>query len=126
VAGAVLRLLQNGFDIKRFYGGRDLFGLVAYDSNDFFRVQRQAGANYVIYERAAAGVMQNFGEAGFEASAFASGEDENGKIVIGHGQSIVHWTRRFDNAGIIGGEEVSRPRRIGERGRKRRGRVLRW
>jgi hypothetical protein len=65
-------------------------------------VERQAGADDVIHKRAATGMVKNFCEAGFEAGAFASGEDEDGNIVIGHGQSIVHWTRSFDNAGIIG------------------------
>ena len=37
--------------------------------------------------------------AGFQAGAFTSGEDEDGYVVIGHGESIVHWTRSFDNAG---------------------------
>jgi hypothetical protein len=44
--------------------------------------------------------MQDFGEAGFQAGAFASGEDEDSNVVIGHGQSIVHWTRGFDNVRI--------------------------
>jgi hypothetical protein len=48
-------------------------------------------------------MVQNFGEAGFEAGAFASGEDKDSNVVIGHGLSIVHWTRSFDNAGISGG-----------------------
>ena len=51
-------------------------------------------------------LMQDFGEAGFEAGAFASGEDEDGNVVIGHGQSIVYWTWSFDNAGI--GRESSK------------------
>ena len=96
-------MLQNGFDFEGFDGGGDLFGLVADDGDDFFHVQRQAGADDVINQRAATGMVKNFCEAGFEASAFASGEDEDGNVVIGHGQSIVHWTRSFDNAGIIGG-----------------------
>jgi hypothetical protein len=102
VAGAVLWLLQNSFDVESSDGCGNLFGLVAYDSNDFFRVERHAGANDVIHKWAATGVMQDFGKAGFEAGAFASGEDEDDCVVIGHGQSIVHWTWSFDNAGIIG------------------------
>jgi hypothetical protein len=102
MAGAVLRLLQNCFDAERFDDGGNLFCLVADDGNDFSCVERQAGADDVIDERAATGVVQNFGEAGFEAGAFASGEDEDSNVVIGHGQSIVYWTRSFDNAGIIG------------------------
>jgi len=69
-------------------------------------LERQAGADYMIYERAAAGVMKNFGEAGFQAGAFASGEDEDGYVVIGHGRSIVHWTRGFDNVRMEGSLEV--------------------
>jgi len=80
-----------------------LFGLVADDGNDSFWVERQAGADDVVNERTATGVMQDFCEAGFEARAFASGENEDSGVVIGHGQSIVHWTRGFDNAGIRGG-----------------------
>ena len=45
-------------------------------------------------------MVQDFCEAGFEAGAFASGEDEDSNVVIGHGQSIVHWTRSFDNVRI--------------------------
>jgi len=105
VAGTVLRLLQNSFDIEKFDGGGNLFGLMADYGDDFFCVERQAGPDYVIDERAAAGVVKNFGEAGFKASAFASGEDEDSNIVIGHGRSIVHWTRSFDNAGISGGRK---------------------
>lgn len=100
VAGAVLGLLENGFDFEGFDGGGNLFGLVADDGDDFFGVERQTGADYMIDERAASGMMQNFGEAGFEAGAFTGGEDEDGCVVIGHGQSIVHWTRSFDNAGM--------------------------
>jgi hypothetical protein len=74
-----------------------LFRLVADDSDDFFRVERQAGADDLIHEGAATGMMQNFCETGFEAGALASGEDEDGNVVIGHGKSIVHWTRAFDN-----------------------------
>jgi hypothetical protein len=105
VAGAVLRLLQNGFRAERFDGGGNLFGLVSDYSDDFFCVERQAGADHVIDERATTGVVKNFCEAGLEASAFTSSEDEDGNIVIGHGQSIVHWTRSFDNAGLYGGGE---------------------
>ncbi len=105
VAGAVLRLLQDGLDFKLLYGCGNLFGLVADHGDYSFGAERQAGADYVIDERAAAGVMKNFGEAGFKASAFASGEDEDSNIVIGHGRSIVHWTRSFDNAGISGGQK---------------------
>ena len=83
-----------------------MFGLVADDGDDFFCMERQAGSDNVIHERAASGVVQDFCEAGFEAGAFASGEDEDGCVVIGHGQSIVYWTRRFDNAGINGWMEV--------------------
>ena len=100
VAGAVLWLLQNGFDFEGFDGGGNLFGLVADHGDDFFRVEGQAGTDDMIDERAATGVMKNFGEAGFEASAFASGEDEDGYVVIGHGRSIVTWTWNFDNAGM--------------------------
>jgi len=102
VAGAVLRLLQNGLDLKRFDGGGNLFGLVADDGDDFFCMERQAGADDVVNEQTATGVVQDFCEAGFEAGAFASGEDEDSYVVIGHGQSIVHWTRSFDNAGLYG------------------------
>jgi hypothetical protein len=105
VTGAVLGLLQNGFYIERSDGGGNLFGLVADDSDDFLGVKWQTGTDDVINQRAATGVMQNFSEAGFEASAFASGEDEDGYIVIGHGQSIVHGTRGFDNAVIYGKSE---------------------
>ena len=55
VAGAVLRLLQDGFDIERLDGGGNLFGLMADDGDDFFGVKRQAGADDVIDERAATG-----------------------------------------------------------------------
>jgi len=103
VAGAVLRLLQNGFRAERFDGGGNLFRLVTDDGNDFFRVERQASADDVIHKRTATGMMENFCEAGLEACAFASGEDEDSGVVVGHGQSIVHWTRGFDNAGIRGG-----------------------
>jgi hypothetical protein len=103
VAGAVLRQLQNGFDAEWFDEGGNLFCLVADDGNDFSCVERQAGADDVVNERTATGGVQDFCEAGFEAGAFASGEDEDGYVVIGHGQSIVHWTRSFDNAGISGG-----------------------
>ena len=103
-----MRLLQDGFDVERFDGRGNLFRLVADDSDDFFRVERQAGADDVIHERVATGVVQDFCEAGFEACAFASGEDEDGNVVIGHGQSIVYWTRSFDNAGINGGTEVQK------------------
>src|ERR1700756_2915277 len=103
VAGAVLRLLQNSFRAERFDRGGNLFRLVANNGNDFFRVERQASANDVIHKRAATGMMKDFCEAGFEACAFASGGDEDSGVVIGHGQSIVHWTRVFDNAGIRGG-----------------------
>src|SRR5882762_8486803 len=98
-----LRLLQNGFRAERFDRGGNLFRLVADDGNDFFRVERQAGADDVIHKRAASGMMEDFCEAGLEACAFASGEDEDSGVVVGHGQSIVHWTRGFDNAGIRGG-----------------------
>ena len=82
---------------------------------DFFRVERQAGADDVIDERAAAGMVEDFSKAGLEAGAFASGEDEDGCVVIGHGRSIVHWTRSFDNAGIIGaGGEQEKPKRAGQ------------
>lgn len=108
VASTVLRLLQDGFDVERFDGGGNLFGLVANDGNYFSCMERQASADDVIHEGAATGVVQDFGEAGFEAGAFASGEDEDGNVVIGHGQSIVHWTRSFDNAGINGGTEVQK------------------
>jgi hypothetical protein len=102
VAGAVLWLLQNGFRTERFDGGGNLFRLVSYYRDDFFRVERQAGADDVVHKRAATGMVKDFCEAGFEASAFASGEDEDSNVVVGHGQSIVHWTRGFDNAGIYG------------------------
>jgi hypothetical protein len=102
VAGAVLRLLQSDFRAERFDGGGNLFRLVADDGNDFFRVERQASADDVIHKRAASGMMEDFCEAGLEACAFASGEDEDSNVVIGHGQSIVHWTGSFDNAGIYG------------------------
>jgi len=85
VAGAVLRLLKNGGDAEGFDGGGNLFGLVADDGDDFFQMEREAGADDVIHEGAATSVMEDFGEAGLEASAFASGEDEDGEVVIGHG-----------------------------------------
>jgi hypothetical protein len=106
VAGAILGLLQNGFCAERFDLGGNLFRLVANNGNDFFRMERQAGANYVIDERAATGMMEDFSKAGLEACAFASGEDEDSGGVIGHGQSIVHWTRSFDNAVIRGRRSV--------------------
>jgi hypothetical protein len=108
VAGAVLRLLQNGFRAERFHGGGNLFGLVADDGDYFFCMERQAGADYVIHELAATGVVQDFGEAGFEAGAFASGEYEDSNVVIGHGQSIVYWTRSFDNVGMEGSSKVQK------------------
>jgi hypothetical protein len=95
-----LRLLQNGFCTERFDDSGNLFGLVADDGDDFFCMKRQAGADDVIRERAATGMVEDLCEAGSEAGAFASGEDEDSNVVIGHGQSIVHWTRSFDNAGI--------------------------
>ena len=57
-------------------------------------------------------MMEDFGEAGFEAGAFASGEDENGCVVIGHGRSIVYWTRGFGNAGVDGGKRI-REKQVG-------------
>jgi len=66
------------------------------DGNDFFFAWRgRASADDVIHKRTATGMMEDFCEAGLEACAFASGEDEDSNVVIGHGQSIVHWTRGF-------------------------------
>jgi len=60
----------------------------------------------VIHKRAATGMMKDFCEAGFEACALASGENEDSGVVIGHGQSIVHWTGSFDNAAMTRSSEV--------------------
>ena len=60
-----MRLLQNGFDFEWLDSRGNLFSLVPDDGDDFFHVERQAGADDVIYERTATGMMQDFGEAGF-------------------------------------------------------------
>ncbi len=87
------------------------FGLMADDGDDFFRVQRQASAHHVLHDGAATRVMQHFGDVGLEASAFASGENEDNDVFVGHGGSIVYWDEGFDNAGIErrrGGRRLSR------------------
>ncbi len=43
-----MRMLQNGFNVERFDGCGNLFGLVADYGDDFFCMERQAGADYVI------------------------------------------------------------------------------
>ena len=84
VTGAVLRLLQNGGHLIRGDGGGDFFGLVADDDNGLFRAQGHTGAEDLFDESAAAGAMQNFCEAGFQAGAFTGGENDYGKIFVFH------------------------------------------
>jgi len=74
------------------------------DGDDFSCMQRQTGVHDLIDDRAATGLVEHFGETGFEARALASSEDENGDVFVGHGQSIVHWTARFDNRGYVVGQ----------------------
>lgn len=97
MAGAILRLLQNGSDIQSLDGGGNLLGLMTHDGNNFFGSQWHTGADDVINERASAGAVENLRETGFEASSFAGGEDENSDVFIGHKQSIVPLTEEFDN-----------------------------
>ena len=100
VAGALLRLLQDGGDIEGFDGCGDFFSLMTDNGDDFFWVERQASAHNVLHDGAATGVMQHFGETRLEASAFARGENEDSDVFVGHGGSIVYWDEGFDNAGI--------------------------
>ena len=50
VAGATLRLLQNGADAQRLQHSGDLLGLVPDDSDDGAWLKRAAGADHMLDE----------------------------------------------------------------------------
>lgn len=103
MSGTILRLLEHGFDTQRLDSRGELFRLMADYSDDFFRVERKAGAHDMVHKRTASRTMENFCQAGFEAGAPSGGKDEDGDIFIRHGESIVHWAESFDNAAGRGG-----------------------
>ena len=76
MTGAVLRLLQNSGRSRRGDGCGDIFSPMSDDYDSFFCAKRGAGSDNLLDQRAASGAMQDFGEARFEARAFAGGEND--------------------------------------------------
>ena len=84
VSGAVLRLLQHHRCARAVDRCGDLFRLVPDHYDSFFWLQRRTRANHLLHQRSAAGAVQHFCEARFQAGAFTGGEYDYGKIFIWH------------------------------------------
>jgi len=80
VAGAVLRLLENGLCAQRLNHRRDVFGLVADDDVDCPRLQRHRRAHHVLDQRASAGAVQHLGQRRAQACALARGQNDDDEI----------------------------------------------
>ncbi len=103
VSGSVLRVLQDAFGIPGFDDSHDLFGLMPYDDNRLFRSEWGASAQHVLDQRAASGAVQHFRKTRLEPRTFSGGQDDDGKIVCGHGFNfILREQQGFRNAGIAG------------------------
>ena len=62
----------------------DIVSLMADDSENLRGIERLAGKDYVLDERASAGAMKNFSEIGTHARSFSGGEDDDGGVGSGH------------------------------------------
>jgi hypothetical protein len=73
-----LWLLHNGDGIERLDNGGDLLGLMSYDNDGLPQLERLACAHNMFDERAPTGAVQHFRQAGFQPSAFAGCENDDG------------------------------------------------
>jgi hypothetical protein len=74
VAGATLRLLQNGLRSKAGDDGADVLGLMSYNDQQLRRLKRLASAHDVLDEREPPGAMQDFRQLGTHARPFAGSQ----------------------------------------------------
>ncbi len=97
VTGAVLRLLQNGFDVERLDRFRNLLCLMADHGNNPFRRKRQTSTHNTFHERASASRMKDFRDRRFEPCTLPRGENHNHNIFVRHSWGILARPLRFDN-----------------------------
>jgi len=97
MARAALRILNYSFRAERRDCRRDRVRLKSNDHDSVGSFERLARADYVPDERAAAHAMQNFGDAGIEARAFARGQDDDNRVFGGHELLIVASLIAFGN-----------------------------
>jgi hypothetical protein len=61
MAGAMLRLLEHGFNAQRFNRRAHILRLVTHDRENFLRAKRLAGPYHVLDEHTPTRAVQHFG-----------------------------------------------------------------
>jgi hypothetical protein len=103
VAGAALRLLDDGLDggasqlaeIVDNFG--DFGSLMSHDGQYLRGLESLAGAQHVFDERASASAMEHFGKLGTHASSLARSENDDRGVRSSHWPHIVAFPLSFSN-----------------------------